>query len=212
MLVTFIPLNDRAEKQAFGRTGRRGATGSCQIIANRRAMPEFLQSCETVDEAKRLRDFIEMHRLDNMTELISMRNKQQLFRKYYELKNKFVTSSADDSDDLKVQELILDETWAKWIQEYERLKSGSNIDEMVQELHKFIEDCSKRAKQFESDNIYHIMEFGAIRLMKGDFEGATKFYDQVIRMDPEWSAFAHYNRAYCTIQRKRRWLYQACNR
>ena len=32
MLVTFIPLNDRVEKQAFGRTGRRGATGSCQIM------------------------------------------------------------------------------------------------------------------------------------------------------------------------------------
>ena len=32
VLVTFIPLNDCVEKQAFGRTGRRGATGSCQIM------------------------------------------------------------------------------------------------------------------------------------------------------------------------------------
>ena len=38
--------------------------------------------------------------------------------------------------------------------------------------------------------------------MKDDFERATLIYDQVIRMDPEWSAFAHYNRAYCTIQMK----------
>ena len=41
MLVTFIPLNDRVEKQAFGRTGRKGAKGSCQIIVNREAMPEW---------------------------------------------------------------------------------------------------------------------------------------------------------------------------
>ena len=38
--------------------------------------------------------------------------------------------------------------------------------------------------------------------MKGNFEGATKFYEQVILKDSAWSAFAHYNRAYCTIQLK----------
>ena len=85
---------------------------------------------------------------------------------------------------------------------YDGLESGSNIVEVVQELRQIIDDCSKRAKRFESDNIYHIMEFGAVRLMKGDFEGASKFYDKVIRMDPAWSAFAHYNRAYCAIQMK----------
>ena len=38
--------------------------------------------------------------------------------------------------------------------------------------------------------------------MKKNFEGASKFYDRVISMDPDWSAFAHYNRAYCTIHIK----------
>ena len=202
VLVTFIPMNDRVEKQAFGRTGRRGATGSCQIVVHRKKMAEWLRSCGTVDEAKRLRDSIEMHRLNNTTELILMRNKQKLFQEYCELKKEFITSNTSESNDLKIQEEILDETWAEWIQEYERSRSGSHIDEMVQELHNIMEDCSKQATKFESDNIYHIMEFGAIRLMKGDFEGATKFYDQVIRMDPDWSAFAHYNRAFCTIQMK----------
>ena len=55
---------------------------------------------------------------------------------------------------------------------------------------------------FESENIYHLLKFGAIRLMKGDYKEATQFYDKVIRMDPAWSAFAHYNRAYCTLQLK----------
>ena len=78
MLVTFIPLNDRVEKQAFGRTGRRGATGSCQIIVNRESMPEWARQCETIDEVKRLRDSIEMHRLNNMTEVNLTRNKQNI--------------------------------------------------------------------------------------------------------------------------------------
>ena len=202
VLITFIPLNDRVEKQAFGRTGRRGATGSCQIIVNREAMPKWLRLCETVDDAKRLRDFIEMNRLGDMTEVNLMRKKQKLFHEYCELKRKFVKLSNSDSDDLKIQKEIIDETWAKWIQNYEAMDHESNHVETVQKLRQIIEDCSKRANLFESDNIHHHLKFGADRLMEGDFEGATKFYDRVIRMDPDWSAFAHYNRAYCTIQIK----------
>ena len=80
--------------------------------------------------------------------------------------------------------------------------TASNQVDMVQELRQILRDFSKRAKRFESDNIYHLMQFGTIRLAKDDFEGATNFYEQVIRMDPVWSAFAHYNRAYCTLHMK----------
>ena len=170
VLVTFIPLNDRVEKQAFGRTGRRGATGSCQIIVNRETMPEWARQCETVDEVKRLRNSIESFRLDDMTEVNMMRKKQKLFREYCELKDNFLTSNASDTDDLKIQVDILDETWAKWIQSYEAMDHRSNHVEMVKELHNIIEDCSKRAREFDSDNIYHITKFGAVRLMRGNLK------------------------------------------
>ena len=80
MLVTFIPLNDRVEKQAFGRTGRRGATGSCQIIVNRAMQCQSGHDCvKRSMEVKRLRDFIEMDRLYNTTKMNLMRNRQKLF-------------------------------------------------------------------------------------------------------------------------------------
>ena len=202
VLVTFIPLNDRVEKQAFGRTGRRGATGSCQIIVAREAMPEWARQCETVDEVKSLRDFIEMHRLSNMTEVTLMQNKQNLFREYCEMRNKFVISSTSEPDDIEIQLELLDETWAKWKQDVETRTMGLNHADLVEELRRNIEACSILAKQFVSDNIYHLQKFGAVRLMKGDFQKASEFYDRVIDMDPAWSAFAHYNRAYCTIQMK----------
>ena len=201
VLVTFIPLNDRVEKQAFGRTGRKGATGSCQIIVNRETMPEWSRQCETVDEVRRLRDSIERHRLDknNTTEVTWIRCKQNLFREYCKFKNEFFTSNASESNDSKIQTEILDETWAKWIQQYKTIDQDSNP---VEELRQILEDCSKRATNFGYDNIYHILKFGSVRLMKEAFKEAADFYDRVIRMDPEWSAFAHYNRAYCTIQMK----------
>ena len=131
-----------------------------------------------------------------------MRYKQILFREYCELKKKFLTSSNCDLNDLKIQVELLDETWAKWLQDNEARINGSNQDEMLQDLRQIIEDCSQQARRFDSDNIYHLMKFGAVRLMKDDFEGANKFYDLVILKDPAWSAFAHNNRAYCTINMK----------
>ena len=156
VLVTFIPLNDRVEKQAFGRSGRRGATGSCQIIVHREAMPEWARQCETIDEVKRLRDSIERHRLDkyNTTEVTWIRRKQKLFREYCKFKNKFVTMNDSESNDLKIQTEILDETWAKWIQQYETQDHESNPVEMVQELCRILEDCSKRTTNIDFDNIY----------------------------------------------------------
>ena len=49
-------------------------------------MPEWLRDCETVAEAKRLRDSVEMHRLQRTDEVDIMHNKHALFREYCELK------------------------------------------------------------------------------------------------------------------------------
>ena len=155
---------------------------------------------------RRLRDSIERHRLDenNATEVTWIRCKQELFREYCKFKNEFVTSNANESNDLiiRIQTEILDETWAKWIQQCETMNHEPNHVEIVQELRQILEDCSKRSTNFDFDSIYHILKFGSVRLTKDAFKEAAEFYDRVIRKDPDWSAFAHYNRAYCTIQMK----------
>ena len=132
---------------------------------------------------------VEMQRLQRTDEVDMMHNKQALFREYCRLKKSFNSSSKCDLDDLKIQLELLDETWAEWIQGYETRTHGSNLGEMVQDIRRIVEDCSQQAIRFDSDNIYHLMKLGVVRLIKGDFEGAIKFFDGVIFKDPAWSAF-----------------------
>ena len=99
---------------------------------------------------KCLREFIEMRRLENMTEVNLMKDKQQLFREYCELKMKLNTSSTSDSDDLKIQNNIIDETWAKWIQDVETRAQNWDRADLIEELHRNIEVCFNRAKRFRN--------------------------------------------------------------
>ena len=162
-----------------------------------------LRPCGTVEETCDLRAFIEMHRLEGSSnEVKMMRNKHKLFLEYCKLKKVFVTSSNCDLETLKIQVEFLDGIWAKWIQNCGTNDLDLKPDTLQNELRQIVKDCSERAKRFESENIYQLLKFGAVRLLKGDFERATEFFDRVVSMDPAWSAFAHYNRAYCTIQLK----------
>ena len=104
---------------------------------------------------KRLRDSIETHRLNNVFEVNLMRNKQKLFREYCELKKEFVSSSNSEPDDIEIQLEILDETWAKWIQDVEtRPQELSHADSDGGTSVETLQIVLVGRERFESDNIF----------------------------------------------------------
>ena len=88
--------------------------------------------------------------------------------------NVVYSNNNPDSKVVNIQKEILDETWAKWIQEWEtndqKLNNEDTLSQDLTELSQVLETCSEKAKHFVSDNIYHLLKFGAVRMMDEDYK------------------------------------------
>lgn len=88
VIVTFMPLNERVQDQAFGRTARQGKLGTGQMILN---MRQLGANYENVDpkEVKSKRDVIESAQLDIFrdADLKHIQLKDELFEKFCQFLN-----------------------------------------------------------------------------------------------------------------------------
>ena len=201
VLLTSLPQNARVERQAFGRTARKGDPGSVQMIVNIEDLPENLLQSQSIANASYLRDKLLKESIrQNDVEEVNL--KEKLFAEYCALLQP-IHQMGNDDEEKKILASTLNEFWGMWLlantNKFDQVPESELIDALKKEIS--IAKADTLEKKSPSNNFYHSIKFGnEVLLYDYDYQRAQDLYSQAISTDSNWSVIAYYNRAYCRIK------------
>ncbi|XP_048834893.1 uncharacterized protein LOC125709921 [Brienomyrus brachyistius] len=200
VILSFLAENLRIERQAFGRTARKGNPGSAKIVMCTDHLEGSLKQVSFLHDAKLKRNILSKEKVEYMmTDLQEVYLQENLFFEYCKIL-KYIHENANDQDRMTVVG-IMNEYWGIWLQtkakEIEQLKTDKLLKSLTEDMEKAKDECLKEESPISS--IYHYVKLGNNELMDKRWEEGLVLYERAMHLDPSWAAIAFYNHACCTL-------------
>lgn len=208
--LTFLPENDRVQRQNIGRTSRTGNPGSSQIIV-------LSETCKTFKEITDARDLVNAEKLmRSASEMEKIKAKSQVFEKFCKLLN-FTEGTQLFTDDLQndlVRECVK-EKFGIWLKENE-VVTDQNFQDILPKF-ELLEASIKSnfapyphyAQLRLTNNCYFYIKSGMQYMRARNNEKAHEQLTKAIQIDDKLAAFAYVNRSIVnnSLNRTREALY-----
>ncbi|CAF0787513.1 unnamed protein product [Brachionus calyciflorus] len=215
VIMSYVPVNIRVELQGFGRSGRKGETGSGRMIV-RDSRADFVQS---VDFLREERDEAEENRLKEIRLKMIPRVKIEkelfdMFEKLQEKVKKHFTVSINESKYRALQMKSLHNKWAFWLDKMSNKinsveDSSQNRSEILNEFDILAKSLIRKVEEnFNESSIGGLVDEPGeiVKLIKlnielGDFEMGRRNCDYMIgKFGVMHDPFAYYYKAVCLFQ------------
>ncbi|XP_063079030.1 uncharacterized protein LOC134468992 [Engraulis encrasicolus] len=203
VVLTFLPLNNRVERQAFGRTARKGTPGSAQMVLNMAHLGEDYGQEATLEGVKRTRSRLAQQRLTVMrNDVTEMRLREDLFAEYCKTLQAIYRDMDGDQEGATVA--IMNEFWGIWLQaksgDIEELRRSELLKSLKVDLAKAQEQCLDQTSPCAS--IYHYIDFANLAMSRKEWDVSIKLFERAMEKDASWAAVAFYSHAYCAIKQQ----------
>eukprot|EP00794_Sanderia_malayensis_P008650 gene8650-9581_t len=216
VILTYLPRNIRVQEQAFGRTARKGQSGSGQLFIYAGAtFEDEMSDLARLSLLTKKRNSEEKDRLSLVVDHYEKRIKREehFFAKFRELFSKIVELKRNEDTELrKIIESACINQWSFWLVSLAKLLDSS-IEEQESSWEAFSEQVMNcvNLKSANDDvsgienlkivqGISQRISLGLYLLEKENYDAATNVFKAVIDAEPNFSEAAHYYLIYALVK------------